>query len=256
MCGGVPTRAASVLGEFIEERPTLQKEIFLLLTTRKVVSVRASGRHGVHVVPLAARLAYHLHLALVTIATRHARIPHASGEPPAPAHVNRPQSLVALDVRGRAVGPALRYIEPENSPRVPTGFWQRPETPPSGPCRLRQGSLAGLAAQWGHVALALGAYPRPILGSAFFSCLDAEYYVRGWPLDVAILLDAAHPGSPPAPIPGAQPIKGVPGYFDVPGDLQGARTATRRGEAWLVAEGGRGVRQRVEVLRDLTAFVR
>jgi hypothetical protein len=96
-------------------------------------------------------------------------------------------------------------------------------------------------------------FPEQIIGRAFLSCVDTEYYLHGWPLDAAILLDAAHPGSSPAAIAGLKAVPGAPGFFNGPGDFHGDLTATRHGNAWLVVAGGSGPAQRILVLRHLTA---
>jgi hypothetical protein len=116
--------------------------------------------------------------------------------------------------------------------------------------------LPSLAPQWSHVASAITPFPGTIIGRAFFSCIDTEYYLQKWPLDAAILLDATHPGVPPAPIPGLEAVKNAPGYFNGPGDFKGELTAVRRGNAWLVVAGGKSLSQRLEVLRHVTATVR
>jgi len=93
------------------------------------------------------------------------------------------------------------------------------------------------------------------VGRAFFSCIDTEYYLHNWPLDAAILLDASHPGTAPVSIPGLTAVTREPGYFNGPGDFKGELTAVRRGDGWLVVAGGKGLEQRLEVLRHLTASV-
>jgi hypothetical protein len=157
-------------------------------------------------------------------------------------------SLSAIDAHGRV----LPSPAPGGS-RVPARWWQRPQAPPSGPCGLHAVGVAGLSAQWGHIAAAIVPYPAPIsAGRAFFSCIDTEYYLHGWPLVAAILLDAARPGSPPAVIPGVSAVRGAPGFVNGPGDFHGDITATRLANAWLVVAGGSGLAQRLELLRHLT----
>jgi hypothetical protein len=125
-----------------------------------------------------------------------------------------------------------------------------------GPCSLRAGGLPGLATQWSHVAGAITPFPGKLVGRSFFSCIDTEYYLHRWPLDAAILLDAAHPGTRPAAIPGLTPVRGEHGYFNGPGDFEGELTATRVGNAWLVVAGGSGLAQRMQVLHHLTPTVK
>jgi hypothetical protein len=133
----------------------------------------------------------------------------------------------------------------------PSRWWQRPTTPPAGPCRLAAHGLAGLTPEWGHVAAAI----VPVTGAEgelFLSCTDTEYNLDRWPLDAAILLDARHPGRTLAEIPGATPIKGQPNTVNLqvgnpPGDI----TARRVGNAWIAVQGGRDQSQRLQVLQSL-----
>jgi hypothetical protein len=77
-----------------------------------------------------------------------------------------------------------------------------------------------------------------------------------WPLDAAILLDAAHPGAIPAAIPGLTLVPRAAGFFNGPGDFKGELTATRHGNTWLVVAGGSNLAQRIEILRHLTPTVK
>jgi hypothetical protein len=89
-------------------------------------------------------------------------------------------------------------------------------------------------------------------GEVFLSCIDTEYYLHGWPLEVAVLLDAAQPGKVLGAIPGAQPVLGHPGVVNLAaGQFPGSLTAKQIGEAWLVVQGGASLRQRLRVLRAL-----
>lgn len=86
--------------------------------------------------------------------------------------------------------------------------------------------------------------------------MDTEYYLNHGPLDTAMLLDAAHPDTPPTAIPGLTPARGEPGFYNGPGNFKGELTATRRGNTWLVIAGGSSLTQRIEVLRHLTDTVK
>jgi hypothetical protein len=99
----------------------------------------------------------------------------------------------------------------------------------------------------------------------FVSCVDAEYWMDGWPLQAAVLLDGHRPGQVLGPIPGARPVPGqpemvnlplgrVPLNYDTPisaDSPQFSLTAKRVGNAWLVVQGGSGLAQRVQVLNAL-----
>jgi len=65
------------------------------------------------------------------------------------------------------------------------------------------------------------------------------------------LLDAAAPGTRAAALPDFKPLHGSPGFFD-----EGGLTARREGNAWLIAEQGISVTQRLGLLRHLTALVK
>jgi hypothetical protein len=159
-------------------------------------------------------------------------------------------SLVAFDAHGHRIAEGF-----EASPAGPGSFWQRPERSPPGLCQLSAHGLRGLTAQWGHVVSRVAAY-RGVVGRAFQSCTDTEYYLNNWPLETAILLDAEHPGGPPGPLPGMTPVAGVPDVFNAPGALTGDLTAERRSNAWLVVAGGSGPAERLAVLRHLQATIR
>jgi hypothetical protein len=141
-------------------------------------------------------------------------------------------------------------------------FWQAPSAvtpsihepryhgrtrPRAGVCELAQHGLSGLTPEWGSTIKSLPIV-KNYVGELFVSCVSTEYYLHGWPMVAAILLDARHPGAVPGPIPGARP---VPGDSDVV-DFAGASLSARRvGNAWLVLQGGYGTTQRVRVLRAL-----
>ena len=124
-----------------------------------------------------------------------------------------------------------------------------------GPCTLTVAGVPGARQQWSHLAAPIRPFQEPLVGRAFSSCVDVEYYVDRWPLDAAVLLDAARPGSVPASIPGLVPVQGHVGYVNGPGDFKGGLTATRRGNAWLVVAGGSGLAQRLRLLAHLKVAV-
>jgi hypothetical protein len=130
--------------------------------------------------------------------------------------------------------------------------------PGPGVCELAQHGLPALHAEFGHTIAWISPVPDA-LGEVFVSCIDAEYYMDGWPLQVGVLLDGHRPGQVLGPIPGARPVPGEPemvnlatGHF--PSSLFSRNfgvTAKRVGNAWLVAQGGSGLAQRVQVLNSL-----
>ncbi len=153
-------------------------------------------------------------------------------------------SLVALDSAGRPIRQSILHSRPEGG-----GLTHR------GPCGISAAGVPGLAAQWSHVAARIQPFGGELIGSAFFSCIDTEYYLHGWPLDAAILLNAKDPTGMAAPIPGLAALPGSPGVVNGPGDFKGELTAKRIGSAWLVVAGGSGLAQRLDVLRHLRASI-
>jgi hypothetical protein len=166
-------------------------------------------------------------------------------------------AVLPLDAQGNVI---------PTHPTYPSGpfpyFWQAPsavtpnihEPPYHGPsrplpgvCELAQHGLPGLTAEWGH-AIHRIAPVRDSTGELFLSCVDTEYYLRGWPIAAGVLLDARQPGRTLGAIPGARLVAGHPDTVDFEG---GNLTARRSSNAWLVVQGGSGMRQRLEVLAAL-----
>ena len=155
---------------------------------------------------------------------------------------------------------AVRRWWPLNGFTVPyqgPGY-HAPPRPRPGVCELAQHGLPALHVQFGHTV----AWISPVngaLGEVFLSCVDAEYYLDGWPLQVGVLLDGHRPGQVLGPIPGARPVPGQPDIVNLatgqfPSSLFSRNfgvTAKRVGNAWLVAQGGSGLAQRVQVLNAL-----
>jgi hypothetical protein len=109
-------------------------------------------------------------------------------------------------------------------------FWQAPSAvtpniheppyhgrtrPRPGVCELGQHGLPGLTPEWGSTMTSLpivGDY----VGELFASCVSTEYYLHGWPMVAAVLLDARHPGAVLGPIPGARRVRGHRDVVDSP----------------------------------------
>jgi hypothetical protein len=127
---------------------------------------------------------------------------------------------------------------PGNPTRIPTH-------PRSGACELSRHGQPTLTAESGATVEAV----EPVAatgGELLLSCNDTEYKFDHWPLTVAILLNAQHPGTAPGPIPGTTPVPGQPGI--VVGNGEAAR---RIGNAWLLVNGGRDLHDQIEVLDAL-----
>jgi hypothetical protein len=122
-----------------------------------------------------------------------------------------------------------------------------PSHPLPGVCELTQRGLPALTPEWGHAISSISP-ARDSQGELFLSCIDTEYFLHGWPLQAAALLDARHPGRVLGPIPGARPVPGHAGMVDLE---SGQLTAKRIGNAWLVVQGGASLAQRMQVLEAL-----
>lgn len=188
----------------------------------------------------------------------------ASSPAVVPASGNRPPGrsirLVAIDSQGRVI-----HTRPFTYPIVPSTFWQAPsagyssEPPFTGPdhplpgaCELSEHGLPALTPEFGHVIKRIRP-ARAAMGEVFLSCIDTTYYLHGWPLEVAVLLDAQHPGKTLGPIPGAHTVRGHSQTVNVPaGSFPGALTALKVGDAWLAVQGGASLAQRLRVLRALS----
>jgi RNA polymerase sigma factor (sigma-70 family) len=130
----------------------------------------------------------------------------------------------------QALRAAPQYLRAMRAPR-----------PAGGAVRDRQPPLArsSAAARQRGVAGAAGSGVRPVpqvIGRAYLSCIDTEITDRGWAFDVALPLDAHHPGTLPAPLPGATPVAGRAVVVNEQSGIFGDITGRRVGHAWLVVE--------------------
>jgi hypothetical protein len=167
-------------------------------------------------------------------------------------------AVLPLDWSGRVLATAARV--PDYGFATGWSFWQAPSAvtphiheppyhgrtrPRPGICELSQYGFPGLTPEWGSTITRLPTV-KDHLGELFVSCVSTEYYVRGWPMTAAVLLDAGHPGGELGSIPGARPVPGHPSMVDFAGASLSAR---RVGNAWLVLQGGSGTAQRLRALR-------
>jgi hypothetical protein len=164
-------------------------------------------------------------------------------------------SFTALNARGERIAVPTKPGLPLALRLSTRRDWRAPECPPHSPCELSVHHMSGLVARWGAVATRVRSYPG-LVGRAFQSCVDAEYFnSEEQPIHAAVLLDAAHPGVTPGPLPGMKPLVGHPGIFQAPGG-SGAMTARRIRGAWLVVEGGGStLQERLVGLEHLRATV-
>jgi hypothetical protein len=250
-CPIVPTDGSELDGALVGSEPRKDTEVLTLLLGPQAVAVLVDGKR-VPAVTIAA-LPYHLRVATITISRPSAPAGHTgNGAPPSPGPLT-PQSLLAVDAQGHILRSTHPYA---GEPSARSIWWKRPTALPKGPCQIHAHGVPGLQPEWGHVAASIAPYPERIVGRAFFSCIDTEYYLHNWPLDAAILLDAQHPGATPAAIPGLRRLSGAPAIYNGPGDgFHGPETAVRKGDAWLIVAGGSGLAQRIDVLEHLSASV-
>jgi len=250
-CPIVPTDSGELDWGLVGTEPRKDTEVITLMLGPQAVAVLVDGKR----VPAVTidSLPYHLRVATITVSRPSAPAGDRGNGPPPPEALT-PQSLLAVDAQGHI----LRSTHPAaGGPSVRTIWWKRPTALPKGPCQIYAHGVPGLLPEWGHVAASIAPYPKQIVGRAFYSCIDTEYYLHNWPLDAAILLDAQHPGIVPAAIPGLERLRGAPDIYNGHGDgFHGPETAIRKGDAWLIVAGGSGLGQREEVLRHLTTSVR
>jgi len=183
--------------------------------------------------------------------------------------LDRSGQVIATHVKtGRGGPPQYTWMAPDAVTRwwpLP-GFgvpyrgpgYHAPTHPGPGVCELAQHGLPALHAQFGDTLPWISPV-HDMLGEEFLSCVDTEYYLHGWPLQAAVLLDGHEPGQVLGPIPGARPIPGRPDIVNLAtGQFPSSEfsrnygvTAKRVGNAWLVVQGGSGLAQRVQVLDSL-----
>ena len=257
-CASVPVTTMPLFAGISKSMPNLHYVSIVTLTTPQVATVVIDRRHRVPTVALpglpyglrAARLVLKVTFPHVRIRRSGRRTPIPGAPPPVEVAPPPSPAAVALDAQGHPVPQPL-----PTRGRVGGLAWQSPNPQPHGACSLRVAGVLAMTPEWGHVATAIKPFPGQIVGRTFQSCIDTEYYLQHWPLDVAVLLDAAHPGTLPVAIPGLEPVSGARGFFNGPGAFHGDITATRRGATWLVVAGGSGAAQRIRVLRNVTAAV-
>lgn len=219
----------------------------VILTTSDVAAVRLPGYESVPT-RVGAGLPQRLRFAVMELrGGADKQVLGISAPPPTPS-----SHFMALNARGqpisqsRALGPPLEFHLPRRSV---TQSQQARE----GVCRLHVAGTGGLVFNSGDVMMSV--LPRPnVRGREFVSCSSATYNDNGWPLEVSVLLDAARPGFVPAPLPLMRPLASHSGVFHGPG-AEGEMVARRIHGAWLIVGKGRGLSQRLMLLKDVQAKV-
>lgn len=158
-------------------------------------------------------------------------------------------SLIAWSKAGKPIaqtftpGPPLAF-------EVPVRSWSNAAPARRGVCGISVSGIAGLELRSGGVVSELTPH-ADVLGKEFLNCAHSYYLLdEKWPLDAYVLLDAAHPGATPAPLPGMRPLTGHRGVFIGPGPESG-ELARRIPGAWLVISAGEGTSQRLRLLEHL-----
>jgi hypothetical protein len=160
---------------------------------------------------------------------------------------NQPKDEAAVVTPLDAAGDPIPTSAPTRTYPAPTSYFQHgTSVPADGSCALRSGNPAARI-EWGLVSTRIGAVPQAV-GPAFVSCLNAWYTVHGAAVEAAVLLDAQHPGAPPAPLWGVAPVRGHPCLVEMPAVqyTQAGRSYTlaprfiarRASNAWIVVEQG------------------
>lgn len=235
-CPVVPTAARPIVTESwsYDAHPDTTEAV--AITTSAVTAVTAPGGGTSVATRAEAGLPYGLRAAFVEVA----------GDQPL-------RTLTPLSAGGQPIA----GLPPSSTPPgygLQIRAWRPPGHAPRGPCGLSASALPGLTALSGRVVLRLESFTG-IIGRPFLSCADTDYELNSSPLDAGVVLDATHPGTAPAPLPGASPVGGHPGVFQAPG-WDGRLVGRRTHDAWLVVEGGSGLQQRLTLLEHLRASVR
>jgi hypothetical protein len=135
---------------------------------------------------------------------RDATIFRSGGEPPS-------RTFTALDGAGHVIAATAH----NRASLAPVRLWQPPAPAPARRSCAIASSLPGLNFLWGQVATRIPDQPD-VTDGAYFSCLYAAYSLRGGSqLEVAVLLNPRTPGTPPAPLWNATPLRGHPGVVRI-----------------------------------------
>ncbi len=171
----------------------------------------------------------------------------------------------AYDAAGKEI-PVTPYSTNQARFQLATRYWHAPAPPTVGRCAITS-SLASATAQWGEVAQTI-APDHTVSGPAFLSCLNTWYRWHGSSLDVGILLNAQAPGTRPATLWNATPLKGTRDTFTIkavtdqirvgpenatvtPVNLAPGGVARRDGDAWIIVRGGHNTNQELAFLNTL-----
>jgi hypothetical protein len=173
-----------------------------------------------------------------------------AGELPAPfGHVK----LVAWSKSGRRITGTFG-TSPPLAFGVPSHSWSPGMSEPRGVCGINVRGLDEASFREGAVMTTVR--PRGyVRGREFVDCADANYGLgENGVARANVLLDAAHPGTTPASLPGMRALPGHPGIFAGPGG-ESTELARRIPGAWLLVTEGDDLAQRLALLEHLRAGV-
>ena len=154
--------------------------------------------------------------------------------------------VTALDAHGRKLA-ENRAIAAPLLFRWPVQ-WLNAGSSQRGVCSLRVAGLSRVVMTGGSVIQRIEPH-TDVRGRELVSCIDVNYLMRGYPLHVGVLLDAANPGARPSALPDMRPLRRA-NIFEGPGTADTV-VATRRGATWLVVAGGYRQAERLALLEHL-----
>jgi hypothetical protein len=143
--------------------------------------------------------------------------------------------LSALDNRGDTLANT-------NGPGA-NGLSAPPASTRSGACAIRA-DVPGIQDEGSRSVTVVHALPATLPG-IFLTCLQDFVSLDGANLQIAILLNAHHPGQPPAGLWGSTPLPGHPGVVELKApslftfnvDTGSPMLARRAGNAWIIVAG-------------------
>ncbi len=239
-----PIVAEDWTGQFGGQAPNITRG--WAITSPEVVAVSlADGRRF----PTHAEAALPNHLRAVVL-----ELTLKAGEPQPGRQLPLPQ-LKPLAATGRMIPQHATAGLPFKIELLGTQ-WRSPGSPPAdGVCQIATAGVAGLTAEGGVVLTKLVPYRSP-LGRPFLSCASTVYRLDQGVIRSSVLVDARHPGTTPAALPGMKPMPGKQSIFVAPG-AEGKILARRIPHGWLVVDGdyGRAARLAI-VLEHLSATIR
>jgi hypothetical protein len=219
--------------------PVVMRVVALTTAQVAAVSFRGHKRIATHA---SALLPDHLRSAIVELRGRF------SGHPLWLPRFPRGH-LIAWSRSGKPV-PQTYALGPPLTFGTSVLSWSNGTPAQRGVCGISASGFAGLEQRSGGVVSEITPHVD-LLGREFLNCANSFYLLnRKWPLEAYVLLDAAHPGATPAPLPGMQPLAGRRGVFIGPGPVSG-EVARRIPGAWLVVSAGEDTAQRLTLLEHL-----